>query len=225
MSQPVLIIGGFFAIPYIFYAVIQTARRRSEITGFGTLLACAAVIVPVGLLAYQTVQGTSEPTLVAVAIASAGIVALFSIVILIRDLLRKPRDLNQSYGPLGIGVAFLLIAGMITTPSILALFPNAISTPTVAAASNTNSANSALVDVLTAETGLDAPTILAQVSGGKTIADLVIGAQRRHHQSDDRARQRAARHGCYASADSYAARRRCDHCRHPDRSRAGRADR
>ncbi len=180
--QTVLTIGAFFALPYIFYAVIQTARRHSEINTFGTLLACAALIIPLSIQAIEIVTDTTKPLTIAAVLACAGIVVLFSLVISVLDLRRPDHALNHSYGPLGIGLGLLLVAGTIITPTVVSLFPNAIATAQGTAsnqsintslASNGTPGASSLATVLSAQTGLEGDALLAQVNQGKSIADLV----------------------------------------------------
>lgn len=118
-----LTIGGLTPLSYAFYTVIQSVRQRGQITLLGTLLAAAATLIPISLIGWTVVSGVSEPILTIAALASAGIVLLFSLIITIRDARHSTPGLNHSYGLLGLGVAVLIIAGVLLVPRVLALVP------------------------------------------------------------------------------------------------------
>ncbi|MBL8134539.1 MAG: SH3 domain-containing protein [Anaerolineae bacterium] len=118
-----LTIGGFTPLPYIFYSVIQSARQRGQINFFGALLALAAALIPVGLVGWMVVSGASQPVFTVAALASAGVVLLFSLFLMVRDARQHTTGLNQSYGLLGLGVGVLVIAGVLALPLVLPLVP------------------------------------------------------------------------------------------------------
>lgn len=131
-----LTIGGFTPLPYIFYSVIQSARQRGQINFFGALLALAAALIPVGLVGWSVVSGASEPVFTVAALASAGVVVLFSLFLILRDARQHTTGLNQSYGLLGLGVGMLVIAGVLALPLVLPLVPG-VTTASDASASQT----------------------------------------------------------------------------------------
>lgn len=119
----ILTIGGLTPLSYVFYTVIQSVRQRGQVNFLGTLLAVVAALVPISLVCWTVVSGNSEPILTIAAVASAGIVLLFSVIITVRDARHSSPGLNHSYGLLGIGVAALIIAGVLLVPRALALIP------------------------------------------------------------------------------------------------------
>lgn len=118
-----LTIGGLTPLSYVFYIVIQSVRQRGQINFLGTLLAVVATLVPITLIGWTVVSGNTEPILTVAALASAGIVLLFSIIIAIRDARHSTLGLNHSYGLLGLGVAALIVTGVLLIPRALALIP------------------------------------------------------------------------------------------------------
>ncbi len=118
--------GGFVPIPFVLYAVLQSVRKHPQVNAFGILLAYAAVLIPVGVFTWGTIQQSLPPLLMMASAASAGIALLIGLVLLIGNLRTKPRKLNRSYGLLSLGVGVLIAVGLIAAPSILALIPNAL---------------------------------------------------------------------------------------------------
>ncbi|MBK8027121.1 MAG: hypothetical protein IPK19_38470 [Chloroflexi bacterium] len=132
-----LTIGGFTPLPYIFYSVIQTARQHGRINFFGALLALAAALIPIGLVGWMSVTGTSDPVFTVAAIANAAIVLLFSILIAVRDARQPSPGLNHSYGPLGLGVGVLVIAAVLLIPIALPLVAGTTAAADTASADTT----------------------------------------------------------------------------------------
>lgn len=194
------IASAFLALLYILYAVIQTVRGKTCLDKLGALLACLAVIIPLVSLALDTVSAASQPILPAVILANAAIVLVISAVIVILDYRRPQHQLGRSFGTLGLGVSVLLVAGLLSTPLILAQFPSATTQTSSTDFSGLRSDtlvpaafsgdqmpfeaptgqqmpaqvdNSDLQSVLQNETGLTTDELLAQLNAGSTIADLV----------------------------------------------------
>jgi len=131
--ETLMTVGGFVPIPFVLYAILQSVRKRPQVNMFGVLLAYAAVLIPVGIFTWGTIQQTLPPLLTFASAASAGITLLFGLILLIGNLRAKPRKINRSYGMLSIGVSVMIAIGLIASPSILALIPNAtVSASTVA---------------------------------------------------------------------------------------------
>jgi len=186
--------GVLMPLPYIVYAVIQTVRGKVNITGFGTLLAYAAVLIPLIIIAIQTVNDVEPAILTVAAIASGVAVAIFSLILLIRDLRRPDRTLNQSYGVLGIGVGVLVIAGTLLTPTVLEQVSSLMgvssantTAATAAAAGGGNfaagnfqapeltadMASSALVQTIATASGLTGEAVIEQITSGTSIQAMV----------------------------------------------------
>ena len=119
----VLLVGAFLPLPYIFYVVIQTMRKRPKITGLGLLLAYVAILVPVGLFTWATYADTLPAIFTPGVLLSAGVVLLFGIVLIVRELRQPQRAINRSYGALSVGVSALLIIGLVVASSALNLLP------------------------------------------------------------------------------------------------------
>lgn len=177
MLSALITISPFLALPYIITAVIQKVRGSNRIGFWTTLLAYVAVIVPLVALALDTVNALYEPLLPAAILANAVIVLVISAVILLLDYRKEERDLNQSYGLLGLGVAILLLVGVVTTPLILSLIPGSISTSTQAAGTTPAQTNAvtdtSLTNVLIEQTGLSLDEIQSQMTNGTSLAALI----------------------------------------------------
>jgi hypothetical protein len=123
-------------------------------------------------LALDTVNALYEPLLPAAILANAIIVLVISVVILVLDWRKTPRDLNHSFGLLGLGVAVLLLVGIVTTPLILSLIPGSTSS-ILQSAGSTAQSDGSLQSVLTAQTGLSIDDIQSQMDSGTSLAALV----------------------------------------------------
>lgn len=126
----IMTFGGFVPLPFILYAVIQTVRKRPQVTLFGVLLAYLGVLIPVGIFAWGTARQTLPSLLTLALTASAGISFVFGLVLLGVQLRSQQRMISRSYGLLGMGVSALLVVGVLVTPTILSLIPNATATAT-----------------------------------------------------------------------------------------------
>ncbi len=131
--EQLMTIGGFVPLPFVLYAIIQTLRKHPQVNRFGVLLAYFAVLIPVGLFAWGTVQQTLPPLLTFIVAVSAAIALLFGLVLVVSELRHQPRAVSRSYGLLCIGVSVLIALGLVATPTILTLIPNATSTVSAAA--------------------------------------------------------------------------------------------
>lgn len=188
--QGIMFAGALMPLPYAVYAVIQAVRGKVRITGLGTLLAYLAVLVPLIIIAIQTVNDVEPAILTVAAIASGAVVVLFSIILLIRELRRSDRALGQSYSVLGLGVGVLVIAGTLLTPLVLdqvttllgATTPTASTSATGETARNgafagqeltADMASSPLVQVIAGQSGLTGQAVIEQLQAGKSISELV----------------------------------------------------
>ena len=195
--QSLILPGAFLSLPYILYAVAQAVRGQFRVGKWGTSLAYVAVIVPITMLALDSININSQPLLTAAILANAVIVLAISAVLLVMDMRRPQRDLNHSLGVLGLGVGSLLIIGMFTTPVILSQFPDSaaptrIETATGRVARSTEDATNAPADrdsnsavspnldtdadfqaILETATGLAFENILSQIDEGTSLAGLV----------------------------------------------------
>ena len=171
MLSTFITLSSFLALPYIITAVIQKVRG-SRIGFWSTLLAYVAVIVPLVALALDTVNSLYEPLLPATILANTAIVLVISVVILVLDYRKPERDLNHSFGLLGLGVAALLLAGVVTTPLILSLIPGTTATQSTGA-NTTATTDSSLSGVLIEQTGLSFEEIQTQMEGGTSLTSLI----------------------------------------------------
>ncbi len=195
--QSLILPGAFLSLPYILYAVTQAVRGQLRVGKWGTLLAYVAVIVPIAMLALDAININSQPLLTAAILANAVIVLVISAVLLVMEIRRSQRDLNHSFGVLGLGVGSLLIVGMFITPVILSQFlDNAVPTRTEATTGrgtrstegtasgptdrDSSSAVSSNLDtdvdfqaMLETATGLAFENILSQIDEGTSLAGLV----------------------------------------------------
>ncbi|MCC6616098.1 MAG: SH3 domain-containing protein [Anaerolineae bacterium] len=189
--QGVMFAGVLMPLPYIVYAVIQTVRGKLRITGFGTLLAYVAVLIPLIIIAIQTVNDAEPAILTMAAVASGAVVALFSLILLIRDLRRPDRSLNHSYSILGLGVGLLVIAGTLLTPTVLAqvdsvMGVSAASDGTGAATTSgfpqgsfsapeltADMASSSLIQTIASASGLTGEQVIEQINSDASIQTMV----------------------------------------------------
>ncbi|MCL4250706.1 MAG: SH3 domain-containing protein [Anaerolineae bacterium] len=191
--QGIMFAGALMPLPYAVYAVIQAVRGKVRITGLGTLLAYLAVLVPLIIIAIQTVNDVEPAILTVAAIASGAVVVLFSIILLIRELRRSDRALGQSYSVLGLGVGVLVIAGTLITPLVLEQVTTLLGATTATTTTNTTAstgatarngafagqeltadmASSPLVQVIAGQSGLTGQAVIEQLQAGKSISELV----------------------------------------------------
>lgn len=173
MISTFITLSPFLALPYIIAAVIQRVRGIHRIGLWGTLLAYVAVLVPLTALALDTINAQYQALLPAAILANAVIVLVISLVVLVLDYRREERDLNHSYGVMGLGVAALLLAGTVTTPLILSLLPVTTTAATALSTGASSQTDSSLQRVLTAQTGLSFDNIQSQMENGTSLAALI----------------------------------------------------
>jgi hypothetical protein len=119
--QDLLPIGAFAALLFIIFAVLQVVRDRIRVGTWGTILAFVAVSISILVLTLASGDTDSTSLVSMLVLANAVIVLVVSLVILVLDWRRSTRDLDHSFGVLGVGVSVLLIAGVFITPSLLSL--------------------------------------------------------------------------------------------------------
>ncbi|HVU12042.1 MAG TPA: SH3 domain-containing protein [Phototrophicaceae bacterium] len=164
----------FLAVIFLFFALIQAIRHKQQ--GGGTaFLALLAIGVPVA--AYILINDANvQVELIQFMALNAIIVFVGSIVILLIERGNPARDMNHSYGMLGVGLAILLALGIFLTP-MLAKASNAISGNTTNGAGTTQTTgqgNPQVIQALTQQTGLTVADLTTQMnSGSTTIAKLV----------------------------------------------------
>ncbi len=128
-----MLVAGFVPLPYVLYSIVQTLRKHPQANFFGVLLAYLAVLIPVGVFAWGTARQTLPDLLTLIIVSSAAISLVFGLVLLVRELRRPGHKVARSYGLLNLGVSALLALGLVVTPTILTLIPNAtVSAATVA---------------------------------------------------------------------------------------------
>jgi hypothetical protein len=166
-----LLVGAFLPLPYVFYVVIQTMRKRTQISGLGVLLAYIAILVPIGLFTWGTLSGNLEPIFTPGVIVSAAVVLLFGIILMVREWRQPGRGLNRSYGTLSVGVSALLIVGLVLSSSLLNLLPNAGTASAAGMAGGGFPAGMQLPEGVTLPEGMTIPEGMNIPAGGDANAD------------------------------------------------------
>src|SRR5664279_404882 len=191
--QTLLVYSPFLALLYVLYALIQALRGKQQ----GVIAALLAFIaMGTSLAAYVlTSDAIAKAQLVEYMVINAAVVFIASILMLLIERRRPDRDLNRSYGMLGIGLSILLALGIFITPLISRALPGGnlagatannraghstlqtVSALTPGAAANgTAQADtpSQVAQVLSTQTGLSVADLTTQLTGGSTtIAQLV----------------------------------------------------
>ena len=199
--QTLIVFSPFLAVVYVLYGLIQALRRKEQ----GFIAALLAFITVAGTVAAYviTTDALTKARLSQFMLLNAIIVFVGSLLMLLLERRNHDRDMNRSYGMLGLGMSILLAVGIFATPLLSgALNTNQAGTTannfgngtlqtvrsftpgarnnggntaesTQAAADTTGGGNSQLATVLTAQTGLSTDDLNTQVTGGATIAQLV----------------------------------------------------
>ncbi len=122
-----VVFGVLFALLFLINNLVKTILKRDHITFLELLLAFLAALLPgLGLL-FDALNGSSMALLTSLIRVIGGVVAGFSLLLLIVEL-RRPQRLRQSRGVLGLGIGILLALVSISIPNAAVTF--AIPTPT-----------------------------------------------------------------------------------------------
>jgi hypothetical protein len=184
-----VVIGGGFALLLVLNALLQTIRRSPLGMAHTALAFLALLVVLAGLIQNQM---TSEPStgvnnaafLIAAALVISGLItALLE--------LRRPERLKDSRGVFSIGVGVLMALSAIGVP-FAAAYTQLVASPSAASATPVVAANAGapgatatgnveqarqvfvrVLDVISAQTGLDQDTIAQQLDAGTSVAELV----------------------------------------------------
>lgn len=172
MSFILLIAGAVAALVFIVFNFFQVLRKNTQTGFFSTLLAFLTTLLPVTALAVN--QPNSASSLTAPSIGLAVVVVIAGAVMLFLELRNPERVLNKSHGILSIGVGVLVMIAIVAVPIITNIQPQMMG---VAAASGSEEMPvadvSPVLRVVSEKTGLDSEIIQAQVSDGKTLAQIV----------------------------------------------------
>src|SRR5689334_21165240 len=120
--QTLLVFSSFLAVLYVLYGLIQALRRKEQgfIAAFLAFLTVAATVA-----AYVT---TTDPftkaRLTQFMLINAGVVFIGSLLMLLLERRNPDRDMNHSYGMLGLGMSILLALGIFVTPLLAGALAN-----------------------------------------------------------------------------------------------------
>ncbi len=182
-----LLLGAAFALILTLSNIYRTLRRRPTITlGEVRLFFFTAILIMVALIIKN--QGDNRYTVV-----EWGVLVIASSLIVIGlllagvELFTRRQRLRQSRGIFTFGVGVLmgfsaltmpLIAGSIVREAVFSITTpvpvNVTPGPTLDPEQRIAQITEPLFQLIAEETGLDAETVLAEVEGGRTIAELVI---------------------------------------------------
>lgn len=171
MGFILLITGVIASLVFISFNFFQVLRKNTQTGFFSTLLAFLTTLLPVTALAVN--QPDTASSLTAPAIGLAVVVIIAGAVMLFLELRNPERVLNKSHGILSIGVGVLIMIAVFAVPIITTIQPQMMG---VAAASQNEplvTGDSPVLRVVSENTGLDSETIQAQISEGKTLAQIV----------------------------------------------------
>ncbi|MBE0688489.1 MAG: hypothetical protein IH587_00025 [Anaerolineae bacterium] len=121
------VFGILFASLFLINNLAKTILKRTRISFWDLLLAfLAALLLGLGLL-FEQLNGTNSTLLANLLVIVGGVMAVFSLFVLIAEL-RRPERLRQSRGVLGLGVGVLVALAAISIPRTAVSF--AVPTPT-----------------------------------------------------------------------------------------------
>lgn len=188
MELLLLAAGGLFALLFVLNNLLQILRRRVELRFWGTLLAFLTIVPSLLALVETHADGTPNPLVQSGVTLIAIVLILISVVLLIVEFVRRPRNLVQSRGILGIGAGLLLVIAMLVVPLVSAFFAVPLDSPaavldasaevdeaTLNARHNTRVLTN-LVQAASTETGLDSGDLLLQLTGDTTLAAEIEAA-------------------------------------------------
>ena len=122
MELLLLAAGALFALLFVLNNFSQTLRKKVDLRFWGTLLAFLTTTLAILALTQAYTAPVPNSMIQSGVFAIAAVVIVTDIIILILEILRKPRNLGQSRGILGIGVGVLLVLSTVTVPLLSAFF-------------------------------------------------------------------------------------------------------
>lgn len=193
MQLILIIFGAFFGLWFLANNLLQTVRKRERLGRIGTVLAFLTVGTLLAALILGQLAENPRSFLTRGVWAASAVILIVSLLTLIAELRRKPRNLIQSRGILGTGVAILIAVSTFTIPFTAAYFdvlPSPASSAAVpagsaAAVTGTPGADPAMQEQFTRffrnifqivgeTTGLDNQTLVDQLQKpGMTVAQLI----------------------------------------------------
>ena len=183
MELILLIAGAFFALLFVLNNFLQTLRGKAELRFWGTVLAFLTTVIGVLALVYNATAPISNPMIQTGVIGIATLVIVTGLLILIFEFRRKPRNLVQSRGILGMGMGLLLVLSTITVPLMSAFFAVPLEGTAVTASGQVDEAAitaqqnirayTNLIESASVETGVDAGDLLLELTGDSTLSTAV----------------------------------------------------
>lgn len=183
MEFILLIAGAFFALLFMLNNFLQTLRGKAELRFWGTVLAFLTTVIGVLALVYNSTAPISNPMIQTGVIGIAVLVIVTGLLLLIFELRRKPRNLVQSRGILGMGMGLLLVLSTVTVPLMSAFFAVPLEGTAVAASGQVDEtalnaqqhirAYTNLIESASVETGADAGDLLLELTGDSTLSTAV----------------------------------------------------
>ncbi|MCA9909199.1 MAG: hypothetical protein KC519_11165 [Anaerolineae bacterium] len=132
------VFGVLFAALFLINNLVKTLLKRERISFLDLLLAFLAALLPgLGLL-FEALNGSRTPLLTNLLLVLGGVVAVFSVLLILAEL-RRPQRLRQSRGILGLGIGSLLALASISIPNTAVTFAIPTPTPIQVAAQGSNS--------------------------------------------------------------------------------------
>ncbi|MAS33419.1 MAG: hypothetical protein CL610_05395 [Anaerolineaceae bacterium] len=185
MELLLLAAGALFALLFVLNNFSQTLRKKVDLRFWGTLLAFLTTTLAILALTQAYTAPVPNSMIQSGVFAIAAVVIVTDIIILILEILRKPRNLGQSRGILGIGVGVLLVLSTVTVPLLSAFFAVPLDSPTQITASNgepdealiaaeqDTRAYINLINSASAVTGADAGDLLVELTGDSTLQTAI----------------------------------------------------
>jgi uncharacterized protein YgiM (DUF1202 family) len=184
MELVLLAAGAIFALLFVLNNFLQTVRGKADLRFWGTVLAFLTTVIGVLALVYNSTAPISNPMIQAGVIGIAALVIVTGLLILIFEFRRKPRNLVQSRGILGMGMGLLLILSTVTVPLMSAFFAVPLEGTAVASsaqvvdeaainAQQNTRAYTNLIESASVETGVDAADLLLELTGDSTLSTAV----------------------------------------------------
>lgn len=185
MELILLAAGVFFALLFVLNNFLQTLRGRAELRFWGTVLAFLTTVIAVLALVYNYTAPVSNPIVQTGTIGIAALVIVTGLLIFVFEIRRKPRNLVQSRGLLGIGIGLLLVLSTITVPLMSAFFAvpldstggTAVAAAQVDEAVLTGQQNvrayTNLIQSASTATGVEAGDLLLELTGDSTLSSAV----------------------------------------------------
>ena len=120
--QTLIVFSPFLAVLYVLYGLIQALRRKEQ----GFIAALLAFITVAGTVAAYviTTDALTKARLTQFMLLNAIIVFVGSLLMLLLERRNPDRDMNRSYGMLGLGMSILLAIGIFVTPLLAGALAN-----------------------------------------------------------------------------------------------------